>query len=189
MCVWSVVDGAKEGRRWVQVNVVQRWPSILPHLTRCSRTHAHHPSGVAPPIHPSCVSTDSCCVSLFMSGVVFVWVSLSLALRCSLSLSLCPLPFLRHTHAGYLIHRVYDHLASPWHRGCVVMNTMRVGYNSNTGGHLFHSDLQDVRRRSTMKGFGGGGGVGLTYMRIYRVGQRGGSAQVCVESCGRSERW
>ena len=64
---------------------------ILPHLTRCSRTHAHHPSsGVAPPIHPSCVSTDSCCVSLFMSGVVFVWVSLFLALRrsrcCSLSL-------------------------------------------------------------------------------------------------------
>ena len=133
MCVWRVVDGAKEGRRWVRVNVVQRWPSILPHLTRCSRTHAHHPSGVAPPIHPSCVSTDSCCVSLFMSGVVFVWVSLSLALRCSLSLSLCPLPFLRHTHAGDLIHRVYDHLASPRHRGCVAMNTMRVGVTIPTG--------------------------------------------------------
>ena len=93
--------------------IVQRWPSILPHLTTCSRTHAHHPSGgrttpvvVAPPIHPSCVFTDSRVVSLFLSGVVFVWVSLSLALRCSLSLSLCPLPFLRHTHADDLIHRV-----------------------------------------------------------------------------------
>jgi len=79
--------------------IVQRWPSILPHLTRCSRTHAHHPSGVAPPIHPSCVSTDSCCVSLFMSGVVFVWVSLSLALRCSrsCSLSLPPRFYITHT--------------------------------------------------------------------------------------------
>ena len=31
-----------------------------------------------------------------------------------------------------------------------------------------------------MKGLGGGGGVGLTYMRIYRVGQRGGVMCVCV---------
>ena len=135
VCVWRVVDGAKEGRRWVRVNVVQRWPSILPHLTRCSRPHAHLPSGVAPPNHPSCISTDSCCVSLFMSGVcvgVGVVVPGTALLSLSLSLFLCPPhPFLRHTHAGDLIHRVYDHLASPRHRGCVAMNTMRVGYNSN----------------------------------------------------------
>ena len=30
-----------------------------------------------------------------------------------------------------------------------------------------------------MKGLGGGGGVGLTYMRIYRVGQPGGG-NVCM---------
>ena len=56
-----------------------------------------------------CIHSLSCCVSLFMSGVVFVWVSLSLALRCSRSCSLslsAPPPFLRHTHAGVLIHRV-----------------------------------------------------------------------------------
>ena len=41
--------------------------------------------------------------------------------------------FLRHTHAGDLIHRVYDHLASPRHRGCVAMNTMRVGITIPTG--------------------------------------------------------
>ena len=35
-----------------------------------------------------------------------------------------------------------------------------------------------------MKGLGGGGGVGLTYMRIYRVGQRGGLMCVCVCVCG-----
>jgi len=155
--------------------IVQRWPSILPHLTTCSRTHAHHPSGgrttpvvIAPPIHPSCVFTDSrvvchySCLVLCSCGCRCPWHCVALAL----SLSLCPPPFPRHTHAGDLIHRVYDHLASPRHRGCVAMNTMRVGYNSNTGGHLFHSDLQDVRRRSTMKGFGGGGGAGLTYARI-----------------------
>ena len=121
--------------------IVQRWPSILPHLTTCSRTHAHHPSGgrttpvvIAPPIHPSCVFTDSRVVSLFLSGVVFVWVSLSLALRCSRSLSLSlPPPFPQHTHAGDLIHRVYDHLASPRHRGCVAVNTMRVGVTIPTG--------------------------------------------------------
>ena len=33
-----------------------------------------------------------------------------------------------------------------------------------------------------MKGLGEGGGVGLTYMRIYRVGQPGGNVCVmCVE--------
>ena len=59
-----------------------------------------------------------------------------------------------------------------------------MGLQFQRDGHHFHSDLQGVRRRSTMKGLGGGGGVGLTYMRIYRVGQPGGG-NVCV--CG--ELW
>ena len=95
------------------------------------------PVVVAPPIHPSCVFTDSRVVCHYSCLVfVFVWVSLSLwhcvALALALSLS-APPPFLRHTHAGDLIHRVYDHLASPRHRGCVAMNTMRVGVTIPTG--------------------------------------------------------
>ena len=170
--------------------IVQRWPSILPHLTRCS----HNPR--APPqwwLHHRftqavysltlvlCVIIHVWC--LCWCGCRCPWHCFALALSLSLSLS-APPPFLRHTHAGDLIHRVYDHLASPRHRGCVAMNTMRIGVTIPTGGHLVHSDLQGVRRRSTMKGLGGGGGVGLTYMRIYRVGQRGGE---CVCVCG--ELW
>ena len=122
--------------------IVQRWPSILPHLTTCSRTHAHHPSGgrttpvvIAPPIHPSCVFTDSrvvchySCLVLCSCGCRCPWHCVALALS---SLSLHP-PFPQHTHAGDLIHRVYDHLASPRHRGCVAVNTMRVGVTIPTG--------------------------------------------------------
>ena len=139
-------------------------------------------------------------LTLVLCVIIHVWCLCSCGCHClwhcfalalALSLSLPPPVFLRHTHAGDLIHRVYDHLASPRHRGCVAMNTMRVGVTIPTGWPpCSFGSLQDVRRRSTMKELGGGGGVGLTYMRIYRVGQRGGSLClcVCVESCGRSEK-
>ena len=116
--------------------IVQRWPSILPHLTRCSRTHAHLPSsGVAPPIHPSCVSTLTrvvchySCLVLCSCGCRCPWHCVALAL----ALSLCPPPPVSTTHTRGCFDSpcVYDHLASPRHRGCVAMNTMRVGYNSN----------------------------------------------------------
>ena len=135
MCVWRVVDGAKEGRRWVRVNVVQRWPSFLPHLTRCS----HNPR--TPPQcwwrHQFTQAVYS--LTLVLCVIIHVWCCAGVSVvvpgtaSLSLSLSFCPPPFLRHTHAGDLIHRVYDHLASPRHRGCVAMNTMRVGVTIPTG--------------------------------------------------------
>ena len=99
---------------------------------------------------------------------------------CSRDLSLHP-PFPQQTHAGYLIHRVYDHLASPRDRGCVAMNTLRVGYNSNRwppfsfGSAVRTSSFHDERvggmRRGGVDicvyiGWGSGGGVCLCVWRV-----------------------
>ena len=73
--------------------------------------------------------------AVWVGVVVGGWTYLRRSTRRAraLSLSLYPSPFLRHTHACDLIHRVYDHLASPRHRGCVAMNTMRVWVTIPTG--------------------------------------------------------
>ena len=118
-----------------------------------------HPVVFAPRIHPSCVFTDSrvvchySCLVLCSCGCRCPWHCVALAL----SLSLCP-PFPQHTHAGDLIHRVYYHLASPRHRGCVAVNTMRVGvtiptgwppfsFGSAVGTSSFHDERVGGRRR------------------------------------------
>ena len=134
--MWRVVDGAKEGRRWVRVNVVQRWPSFLPHLTRCSHNPRTPPQWWSHHRFTQAVYS----LTLVLCVIIHVWCLCWCVCRCpwhcaalALALSLPPPVFLRHTHAGDLIHRVYDHLASPRHRGCVAMNTMRVGVTIPTG--------------------------------------------------------
>ena len=137
VCVESCGRSERGCRRWVRVNVYSKGgrPSChtSPRVHTPTRTT---PVVVAPPIHPSCVFTDSrvvchySCLVLCSCGCRCPWHCVALALSLSLSL---PPPFPQHTHAGDLIHRVYDHLASPRHRGCVAMNTMRVGVTIPTG--------------------------------------------------------
>ena len=80
-------------------------------------------------------------LTLVLCVIIHVWCGVRVGvvvpgtalLSLSLSSLSLPPPFPQHTHAGDLIHRVYDHLASPRHRGCVAVNTMRVGVTIPTG--------------------------------------------------------